>query len=162
MWPSKFEKNDREENLSFFFDPLSKIFNPIERARGKKPARELVGAYIRWMEKDDSVDFVWIFRRQCGDEADPCSEAENFSVEETTLTTSATTTAGTTTSTRKVTRSRSNEIIPPPFRSDVFSRSFSRSRKDMARLQTGINFSYPPLSLVLFSQVFQKTKMNRI
>lgn len=116
MWPSEFEKNDREENLSFFFDPLSKIFNPIERARGKKPARELVGAYIRWMEKDDGVDFVWVFRRQCGDEADPCSEAENFSVEETTLTTSATTTAGTTTSTRKVTRSRSNEIIPPPFR----------------------------------------------
>lgn len=123
------------------FDPLSKIFNPIERARGKKPAQELARISDR-MEKDDGVDFVWIFRRQCGDEADPCSEAENFSVEETTLTTSTTTTAGTTTSTRKVTRSRSNEIIPPPFRGIALtsSRSFSKSRKDMARLQTGINF----------------------
>lgn len=116
------------------------------------------------MEKDDGVDFVWIFRRQCGDEADPCSEAENFSVEETTLTTSTTTTAGTTTSTRKVTRSRLNEIIPPPFRGIALtsSRSFSRSRKDMARLQTGINF-FPvsaSFSYFIFSSWKDKNESN--
>lgn len=136
MSPSEFEKNHEERKftiLRFSADPLSKIFN----RESKKPTQE----YIRWMEKDDGVDFVWIFRRQCGDEADPCSEAENFSVEETTLTTSTTTTAGTTTSTRKVTGSRSNEIIPPPFLYIALTYStFSRSRKDMARLQTGINF----------------------
>lgn len=131
-------KTMKKENLPFFVFPLILCQRfLIERARGKKPTQE----YIRWMEKDDGVDFVWIFRRQCGDEADPCSEAENFSVEETTLTTSTTTTAGTTTSTRKVTGSRLNEIIPPPFLYIALTYStFSRSRKDMARLQTGINF----------------------
>lgn len=106
----------------------------------------------QWMENDDGVDFVWIFRRQCGDEADPCSEAENFSVEETTLTTSTTTTAGTTTSTRKVTGSRSNEISLHYF-ALTYSTFSRRSRKDMARLQTRINI--PTLSLSL---TFRKDK----
>lgn len=91
----------------------------------------------QWMENDDGVDFVWIFRRQCGDEADPCSEAENFSVEETTLTTSTTTTAGTTTSTRKVTGS--NEISVHHFALTYSTFSRRSRKKDMARLQMGIN-----------------------
>lgn len=148
----------KKENLPFFVFPLILCQRfLIERARGKKPTQE----YIRWMEKDDGVDFVWIFRRQCGDEADPCSEAENFSVEETTLTTSTTTTAGTTTSTRKVTGSRSNEIIPPPFRSDVFNVFEIEERYGSTSNRDKLLTLYPPLSLILFSQV-EKTKMNRI
>jgi hypothetical protein len=52
------------------------------------------------MDKKVEAKFRTCFCRQCGDEADPYSEAETFSVEET-LTTS-TSTAATTTSTRKV------------------------------------------------------------
>lgn len=69
------------------------------------PAALLDEVYLHMMDTHPADLDLALSRRveeQCGDEADPCSEAENFSVEETTLTTSATTTAGTTTSTRKV------------------------------------------------------------
>ncbi|XP_043802953.1 uncharacterized protein LOC122720365 [Apis laboriosa] len=69
------------------------------------PAALLDEVYLHMMDTHPADLDLALSRRveeQCGDEADPCSEAENFSVEETTLTTSTTTTAGTTTSTRKV------------------------------------------------------------
>ncbi|XP_043261906.1 uncharacterized protein LOC122402841 [Colletes gigas] len=68
------------------------------------PAALLDEVYHHMMDTHPAELDLALSRRadeQCGDEADPCSEAENFSVEET-LTTSTTTTAGTTTSTRKV------------------------------------------------------------
>ncbi|KAK9305229.1 hypothetical protein QLX08_003666 [Tetragonisca angustula] len=68
------------------------------------PAALLDEVYLHMMDTHPADLDLALSRRaeeQCGDEADPCSEAETFSVEET-LTTSATSTAGTTTSTRKV------------------------------------------------------------
>ncbi|XP_076620611.1 rho GTPase activating protein at 102A isoform X2 [Colletes latitarsis] len=68
------------------------------------PAALLDEVYHHMMDTHPAELDLALSRRadeQCGDEADPCSEAETFSVEET-LTTSTTTTAGTTTSTRKV------------------------------------------------------------
>ncbi|XP_076175534.1 rho GTPase activating protein at 102A isoform X2 [Ptiloglossa arizonensis] len=68
------------------------------------PAALLDEVYLHMMDTHPAELDLALSRRaeeQCGDEADPCSEAETFSVEET-LTTSTTTTAGTTTSTRKV------------------------------------------------------------
>ncbi|XP_076760058.1 rho GTPase activating protein at 102A isoform X2 [Xylocopa sonorina] len=68
------------------------------------PAALLDEVYLHMMDTHPADLDLALSRRaeeQCGDEADPCSEAENFSVEET-LTTSTTTTAGTTTSARKV------------------------------------------------------------
>ncbi|XP_017754753.1 PREDICTED: uncharacterized protein LOC108546956 [Eufriesea mexicana] len=68
------------------------------------PAALLDEVYLHMMDTHPADLDLALSRRseeQCGDEVDPCSEAETFSVEET-LTTSTTTTAGTTTSTRKV------------------------------------------------------------
>ncbi|XP_015429085.1 PREDICTED: uncharacterized protein LOC107185833 [Dufourea novaeangliae] len=68
------------------------------------PAALLDEVYLHMMDTHPVELDLALSRRaeeQCGDEGDPCSEAETFSVEET-LTTSTTTTAGTTTSTRKV------------------------------------------------------------
>ncbi|XP_076675736.1 rho GTPase activating protein at 102A isoform X2 [Andrena cerasifolii] len=68
------------------------------------PAALLDEVYLHMMDTHPAELDLALSRRadeQCGDEADPCSEAETFSVEET-LATSTTTTAGTTTSTRKV------------------------------------------------------------
>ncbi|KAK1135976.1 hypothetical protein K0M31_000546 [Melipona bicolor] len=68
------------------------------------PAALLDEVYLHMMDTHPADLDLALSRRaeeQCGDEADPCSEAENFSVEET-LTTSTTSTAGTNTSTRKV------------------------------------------------------------
>ncbi|XP_026675127.1 uncharacterized protein LOC108631901 [Ceratina calcarata] len=68
------------------------------------PAALLDEVYLHMMDTHPADLDLALSRRaeeQCGDEADPCSEAENFSVEET-LTTSPTTPAGATMSTRKV------------------------------------------------------------
>ncbi|CAK9826257.1 Rho GTPase-activating protein 6 [Anthophora retusa] len=68
------------------------------------PAALLDEVYLHMMDTHPADLDLALSRRseeQCGDEADPCSEAETFSVEET-LTTTTTTTTGTTTSTRKV------------------------------------------------------------
>ncbi|CAD1471747.1 unnamed protein product, partial [Heterotrigona itama] len=68
------------------------------------PAALLDEVYLHMMDTHPADLDLALSRRaeeQCGDEADPCSEAETFSVEET-LTTSTASTAGTTTSTRKV------------------------------------------------------------
>ena len=70
----------------------------------KVPAALLDEVYLHMMDTHPADLDLALSRRaeeQCGDEADPCSEAETFSLEET-LTTSTTTTAGTTTSTRKM------------------------------------------------------------
>ncbi|KAG7206360.1 hypothetical protein KM043_003729 [Ampulex compressa] len=67
------------------------------------PAALLDELYLHMMDTHPAELDLALSRRaeeQCGDEADPCSEAETFSVEET-LTTS-TNTAATTTTTRKV------------------------------------------------------------
>lgn len=60
-------------------------------------------AVQQYRGKNIEAKFRTCFCRQCGDDADPCSEAETFSVEETL--TMSTNTASTTTSTRKVLRS---------------------------------------------------------
>ncbi|XP_076394543.1 rho GTPase activating protein at 102A [Megachile rotundata] len=68
------------------------------------PAALLDEVYLHMMDTHPVDLDLALSRRaeeQCGDEVDPCSEAETFSVEET-LTTSTTTTAGTTMATRKV------------------------------------------------------------
>ncbi|XP_054005265.1 rho GTPase-activating protein 21-like [Hylaeus anthracinus] len=68
------------------------------------PAALLDEVYLHMMDTHPAELDLALSRRadeQCGDEGDPCSEAETFSIEET-LTTSTTTTTGTTTSTRKV------------------------------------------------------------
>ncbi|XP_032675641.1 uncharacterized protein LOC116846208 [Odontomachus brunneus] len=68
------------------------------------PAALLDEVYLHMMDTHPAELDMVLSRRveeQCGDEADPCSEAETFSVEET-LTTSTTTTTATTTSTRKM------------------------------------------------------------
>ncbi|RLU24384.1 hypothetical protein DMN91_002472 [Ooceraea biroi] len=68
------------------------------------PAALLDEVYLHMMDTHPAELDISLSRRveeQCGDEADPCSEAETFSVEET-LTTSTTTAATTTTSTRKM------------------------------------------------------------
>ncbi|XP_043604317.1 uncharacterized protein LOC122577227 [Bombus pyrosoma] len=70
----------------------------------KVPAALLDEVYLHMMDTHPADLDLALSRRaeeQCGDEADPCSEAETFSLEET-LTTSTTTTAGTTPSTRKM------------------------------------------------------------
>ncbi|XP_014473881.1 PREDICTED: uncharacterized protein LOC106744012 [Dinoponera quadriceps] len=69
------------------------------------PAALLDEVYLHMMDTHP-VDLDMVLSRrveeQCGDEADPCSEAETFSVEETLTTSNTTTTTATTTSARKM------------------------------------------------------------
>ncbi|XP_047360331.1 uncharacterized protein LOC124953262 [Vespa velutina] len=68
------------------------------------PAALLDELYLHMMDTHPAELDLALSRRaeeQCGDEVDPCSEAENFSVEET-LTTSGNTPTAATTATRKV------------------------------------------------------------
>lgn len=87
-------------------DAESLVHERRSMPRGKDALRIFTPLRIivqQYRDKNIEIKFRTCFCRQCGDDADPCSETETFSVEETL--TMSTNTAATTTSTKKVLRS---------------------------------------------------------
>lgn len=134
----------------YTFDPLSKIVNRSERVRGKKPARELARTSVdgKWWRRGFRLDFSQAMRWRGGSmqrgwkllgRGDDAYDVDNDHGRDHHLD-------------QKGNRIQIERDIPPPF-ALTYSTFSRRSRKDMARLQTGINI--PTLSLSL---TFRKDK----